>query len=793
MPLKLNSFGGTIPKLAPELLPESAAQIAIGVDLSSGQLRVMAITGSVDALHDGSAKLPRIPSTEWFEVAKPNAPSISGIEYHDFNDGKVRLQAKIFVREVTADSNMDHVWLDVTMTKRRWEFTDAGAQATFVCTIQVPFIFEKYRTYRIYGPRFQLRLDNGVDKVFAPETITADQPILPGIAQALYRNNDERYGTLTIHDIDTPIFDDDIFVDKADTKTLLSQQFETKITFNFNFIDPTVRKFYYVYSSVNNWTDKSEGPPSSLSRLASINPGTRLRINCPGTPGFLYRSADGSSDWVRIAELPNGGSYYDRGTEDLGELLPPYGTYPHTDAIAGSVVHPANFGVCFWEDHLFLSDQYRFWVWPLEYAVRFPSAIMAIEIMGDAIVVWTAETEDEQGRVYLVAGSNPAYMNKIELSQNAQLLNVLGICKIDQQIFYVSEDGLMALSGTTAQNITAGHFTRSDWQALGPETMQAYVADGAILLEGDTAKVRIDLDEELARISTYTERTGEPYSWTSRRWLFDEPQRFTAARVTADAAVTLTVYADGAVVFSDSVTDDGCLLLTTLAEARAWELKLDGSAEVQEVSLYESVPRPVSKHGVRIPNDGRVVCWLQYELAFADLDTFCIARVVCQDYTLVTFRLYADGLLVHAAEITSADDFRLPTLPSARRWRFDVVTRARVDEVQLIPRKWQRGKNGVMRLHANQDPWSWLGHRVEFGQAVEFSAIRVAANAYPVTVLLYANGAVVPTATISVTSANGQRLPRLRRERRWELDVIPPSETVAVQEIILAQSMQQLR
>ena len=83
---------------------------------------------------------------------------------------------------------------------------------------------------------------------------------------------------------------------------------------------------------------------------------------------------------------------------------------------------------------------------------------------------------------------------------------------------------------------------------------------------------------------------------------------------------------------------------------------------------------------------------------------------------------------------------------------------------------------------------TWAGKDYYWHAPVAFSAVRILADTYPVTLNLYANEVLV--LTMSIADGNTRRLPVLRNEQRWYIGIVA---TGAVDEVIVASGMADIR
>lgn len=604
MKLVFPDYGGIMPRLDAESLPAIGAQTAENVDLTRGRLDPISVTGNIYKWHDDTNRISQIASGDFFQVGTPDAPTlVDEFDRHIFNAFTLNCREYIYVTYVNdvQELQIDRI-LRFNMIPKRVQWTDYGFIATYSKRKAVTQVFPNDgRVYTIHGPRMQVWVGNR----FLP----LDEPnygdgVLPSGQIPLVNLNDpneEQFGALECRDYSGPIWDNEIFVVNDDEITWKFPAHEFQLDIDLNYTYPTRRTVYYIQANVTDDAAANEGPASDISDAIIIEPGTEVKLNVV-VPGRLYRSQTGGDDFLLIEEITsdtvetdNGdgtGVYVDRRAIPLGEELPPYGDYPDGASRTGSVVHPAGFAAIYYGNTVYPSEINKHHVYPAEWSVEFPTSVLALEVQAGMILVWTSVngTTNEPGRLYALMGSNPEGLAKVEVSGTQPLLDARSICKVGQSVYYVSEDGLVMVSGTSTQLITEPFYTRVQWSALTPANFKARVADQSIFLDGSSVNLRIDLDEQVKAITTYTALTGVSLTWKSKVFVMDGPWRPNCARVRAASYnVTLKIYADETLVDTITVTSGAGFRLGRYNPARRWEVQVESAYAVDEIALASSM------------------------------------------------------------------------------------------------------------------------------------------------------------------------------------------------------------
>jgi hypothetical protein len=211
---------------------------------------------------------------------------------------------------------------------------------------------------------------------------------------------------------------------------------------------------------------------------------------------------------------------------------------------------------------------------------------------------------------------------------------------------------------------------------------------------------------------------------------------------------------------------------------------------VHEIFFFCYDPLAIDGNGWVMRNGDQVFNFVHRTLHFKDSGKFCALRIAGAIYPQ-TMTLYADGVQVCQIVVSGDDEIRLPiTLPNAREWEFDLDRVGEENEIHLLASVAHQIQEGRVLIRKQDDPFTWLGHRFLADRPTAFSCGRIVAENYPVTLNIYQRQRLVLTR--QVTSDSAFRLPRLRPEREWEIDIVetPGNEVI---EVALATGMDALR
>lgn len=243
----------------------------------------------------------------------------------------------------------------------------------------------------------------------------------------------------------------------------------------------------YVYTFVNDFGEES--PPSPTSDTIQRNINATTVVTTPGgiptgysedygiTYKRIYRAVTGAlgSEFLFVAEIPVATTTYEDTLEDseLGEPLesedwdlPPSDLRYILALPNGIMVGASGNQLCF-------SVQNRPHAWPVGFRLATDTNITGLGNIDTSVVVGT------ESFVYTASGNSPdAYSMSKPGAPHA--------CKSNRSIAYLlrygvifsGPDGVMLASGPTdVRNLTEAIFTREQWQALDPSTINGIAHD----------------------------------------------------------------------------------------------------------------------------------------------------------------------------------------------------------------------------------------------------------------------------------------------------------------------------
>lgn len=346
-----------------------------------------------------------------------------------------------------------------------------------------------------------------------------------------------------------------------------------------------------------------EGPPSELSEEIIVQPKEWIKLTTTRPTGYnrmvLYRSASDAS-YRQLEDELEQDFFYDTFVESLGEELKPYGNYPQdtlAEAKEGSIVIGGHTAMTFKGEEICPSPPYRMHVYPEKY--RFPagSTVMGGVAFSSSAVIFTAtnQYDGSLGKVYRYTGQNAEYASLDTLTEARPLLSKRSLCRIDQTAFYVCVDGLMAVSPSGVQLVSAEFFTREEWQEYEPATMSCYTNDGAVfvvsLAATDPIHFRFDFGEGGATLTRWDAYSDAAFEWKSKKFAYPRPLSWRNIQVIADA------YPIEIILTGDENLDKQSVLVPSekshciprMRKCRNWEITVKGRYTVQKVAVATNV------------------------------------------------------------------------------------------------------------------------------------------------------------------------------------------------------------
>lgn len=399
-------------------------------------------------------------------------------------------------------------------------------------------------------------------------------------------------------------------------------------------LDPVGTVTSYTITMVNDLGQES-GPGNPSPTITAPGNGAdyvELTIQAP-FPSFvttygvtayrIYRAATGSTGtafrFVAEVAFTGGVITYDDNFSDsqLGEVLGSSLWDLPPDDLQGVIALPNGVVAGFSGNILCLSAQNFPHAWPVSYQLATDTDIVGIGNIDTTIVIFT------KSYPYLAIGTDPAAysMTKLETQQagvsRRSVQSILGVGVVG-----ATPDGLFAVLGNgQIQNLTSGAFTRRQWQALNPSSIEAVVHNDIYFFFYDPGS-----------------------SGAAGGYAFDtKPDGF--------GLVPLNVHASAG--YGDPIADQLYLVLDDVTPITDTLLPIaDTSPTVDGQTIYE-FDSDAATSDMTYRYRGKLNL-MPRPIAFG----FC--QVKALDYNNLVMRLYGDGMQFYERVITDKEAFTLP-------------------------------------------------------------------------------------------------------------------------------------
>jgi hypothetical protein len=402
--------------------------------------------------------------------------------------------------------------------------------------------------------------------------------------------------------------------------------------------------YFYVYTYVNDWGWESAPSAPSTALNAKVDATRTVSAFAAAPAGNyqitklrIYRTQTGTSgttDFYFHSEVAYGTSSVADTGQALGEVLATTtwlpapgvpmvgsGTAEQTLTNLTAMWNGMLAGIC--GNSVRVCEAYVPYAWPQAYDIVPPdSKPIALAVIGQNLLVLTT------GRPLLVSGSSPDSLDQRPVEFAQACASSQSVVAMGSRVLWASEEGLCEFSlGDAPRILTANAMNKAAWQSLLPQTIVGAMAEGmylgscgndlgtglgansgflldpnspdGIFFQGWGYRVcRYDeLLDQLYVASSGTVQewnsryTGSPQmSATSKLFTSPRPVNMAVAEVIADAyPVTFSLYGDGVLRHTQTVTDPNPFWLPSGYMASDWKLQLSGTNAIQSAAVATSM------------------------------------------------------------------------------------------------------------------------------------------------------------------------------------------------------------
>jgi hypothetical protein len=237
----------------------------------------------------------------------------------------------------------------------------------------------------------------------------------------------------------------------------------------------------YVYTYISTFgAVTEESAPSPAATVNTHVSGSTVTVSgfaAAPTTGYnithcrIYRTVTGGAtvSYQLVAEIPIAtASYADTlAVANLGPLLQTQSwNTPPTD-LQGIVSMPNGMMAGFRDNEVWFAEPYYPHAWPDLYTLVVDSRIVGLGVYDTTLVVLT------ERQPYLITGSSPLAMSQTKLPVPQPCVSKRSIVSDQFGVLYASPNGLVSISPSGVDVISQRLYTRIEWQALNPSSIQA--------------------------------------------------------------------------------------------------------------------------------------------------------------------------------------------------------------------------------------------------------------------------------------------------------------------------------
>lgn len=387
------------------------------------------------------------------------------------------------------------------------------------------------------------------------------------------------------------------------------------------------RSYVYTFVTANG----EEGPPSSPSVVFDLYPTSQTAtVSLMDTAEdaaynithkYIYRtltSSSGTNYQFVDSVLLSADTYSDTLSPlQLGGVLPSTGWAAPPDGMIGLTSLSNGILAGFKDNEVMFCEPFMPHAWPTKYRMSTDFPIVGIKAVGSSLIITT------KAFPYVAQGAHPSNMTLARMRENQSCVSKRSIVGMGKHVMYASPDGLISAVGTAAQLATDKVLSRTQWQAMKPETIHAYMHEGnyigfytvdgiqkgfifdpttlaltdytgvAAITGGyanpeDDALYFIDTSSQIKQFDAGAEGI---YEWQSKQYKLGRPINMAVARVEAESYsnITLSVYAESGLVHTQAVLNENAFRLPAGYRSNQYEVKIVGTDIVNSVYIASSM------------------------------------------------------------------------------------------------------------------------------------------------------------------------------------------------------------
>ena len=666
--LKLGPFSGIAPKVAPELLPDNAAQDAVNCRVNTGDLSplrgpVLAGSTTKDGTPESIFRISETGGAAWLawpgDVNCVRGPVVGLGRYYYTGDGVPKVTT---LAEAVDGGASDYPYkfraLGVPKPITKATVTPSGGVLADVSRYYIYSFYDDLDQESAFSPASDMATGKP-DGTWAITDMDAAPPNTDSIAAVTFVGS-----TVTITGALTHFnrVGDEITVAGVGAGGVA----DVDGTWTLTAIDVAAKKMSFIVTGTPAGTYTSGG---SWTRTAPWGTCTKRIYRTSGTLAQFQLAAEG----VTVS----GATPYNDTLLDSDPLFPGDEAIsaswdPPPVGLRGLTEHPSGAHVGFAGNELCISEPFQPHAYPPEYRLRTAYPIVAIAVYGSTIAVAT------EALPYLAQGYEPGQIAMDHLKEPAPCLQKRTMVAVPDGALYAGSDGLMKIGDAGVDNLTLPAFTKEQWRAMNPATMQVEYAGGVVYI-------------------TYT-ATGEAQR------LLVLADALTEAEIDADGIYTnpfdgvLHYIKDKQIYRFDS--DDSRVLMMTwkgkeivLPAAATWtaarvrfETEIDAATLAALQAAYDAAvaANEILMAGIvaGTSKSGGCINGSAFNKLAVNGSVLGVPVDPGNTVAAVTFALFADGDLKFTKFVTDDSIFRMPSGYTTRRYAVRVTSPARIKSIE---------------------------------------------------------------------------------------------------------------
>lgn len=639
--LALRSFTGMIPRLAPELLPDTAAQYARDCDFAHGELRGLrgldaratAAVSPVRSLYSPDGQRFFAWSREVDAVTSP-VPNDTAPRVYFTDNSQVWLAFEDMLSLTPSEpitkyllgvpaptappqtivGDAEELPLDIAGFKATFWYEDGGVkfQTTPVALVEVV----RGRTYAFTVPV----------KAVAVEGEDADTAATPAAAILAVQIAAITADGETVFEV---ISSQSVFGKGSSAITggvTAEATLTNETTAEVHLVYGESEDRAYIYTHVNPYGEESAPSDPVVVAADALNQVTVVVEYEPSEKNYipvsklrLYRSNTASTglasfQFCKDQPVGEGGTIHILDDVDpalLGDVLVTEDWYPPPTGLQGLVDAGNGILAAYRGDELHFAIEYVPYAWNPFNVVTLPYGIVGLCTSPMGLVVVTSAYP------YLVSGVSADAMTSSRIPAIQGGASHRGIADLGTEVVYTSYDGLVAVGNGTANIELSQHFwTRDDWRTTyTPAALQLAAHDGYLIgFSSSSQNFVARLDEAAgtltewseygdgafvvpssdglyysqgAKINRFSSGSRMPFVWHSKDFILAKPENFGVAQVVLGASGNFEIafYADGELKHTESVSGMEKVITFRLPSgfmARRWSVRFEGAGVLKE-------------------------------------------------------------------------------------------------------------------------------------------------------------------------------------------------------------------